>query len=222
MLHINGAIETGTNAIGFINQMLANYPRGARQNIGFLIPYADISTPTESSLWETTAMLARGFEALDCSVAIEYEPQMANLCRVSERITHWLVMAGIGPDRFYVEDNEEDGFEFGFRIDYCYEQDFADVGQDFWKFVSKLVPLREPLRSEIHSAGFDPMNTICPGPNDFLLMIQPDLASDRYEFPPQEFWTKRCDAERAERESRSAKSPIKLIASNGNRLDSPS
>ncbi|MFD0740094.1 hypothetical protein ACFQZQ_12490 [Lysobacter koreensis] len=175
-------------------------------------------------------MLAPGFDAFDCAVAVEYEPLMVNLSRVSERITLWLVMAGIGPDRFYtVVEEDGDGFEFGFRIDYCHEDDFAETGEDFWKFVSQLVPLREPQLSYIHSAHFDPMNTICPGPNDFLLMIKPDLTSARYEFPPQEFWSKRYEdywrqheAKRAERESKRLERPLKLIAPNEHRVDSPS
>jgi hypothetical protein len=208
-------------------------PTNQPGNIGFLIAQTLISTLSGATNTRGNTVVIGGLKAFDCA-GDKYGTEMAHLRSVSEKITHWLVMAGIGPDRFYIvvdgseEDGFDDGFEFGFRIDYRFEDDFAEVGQEFWKFVDQLVPLHEPRHINIHSADFDPMMTICPGPNDFLLMIQPDLTSDRYEFPPQEFWTKRCrdywhrhNAEWAEREGESRNSPLKLIASNGRRLDSP-
>lgn len=172
-------------------------------------------------------MLAYGEEVFDCSAMVEHEPRMANLRRASEKITFWLVMEGIPLDGFYATiETDATGFEFGFRINNAYLDDFAEIEKSFWIYVNELVPLKVKLLTWIYSPAFEPLCNISNGPDDFLLLIDPDLESGAYKFPPQEFWTARNDAfkresaiEWARMEDKRRNRPIKLVASEGRRVD---
>lgn len=177
-------------------------------------------------------MHATGIDVFDCTVMVEHEPRMANLQRVLEQLALWLLSREIAPFSFCAEvDDEDDGFwfNFGFSVDDGYFEDFAKVEMEFWAYVSSLVPLRVEHLTWLYSPKFKPGSTIEQLDDYFELSISPDLSSVAYRLPPQEFWTKRSKIEEmkyhvewARREDKRRNRPVKLIASDGHRLDSSS
>jgi hypothetical protein len=171
-----------------------------------------------------------GMDVFDCSVMVEHEPRMANLRRVLEQLALWLISRKLAPFSFYAAvDDDDDGFDFGFAVDDAYLDDFAEVEMEFWEYVSQLVPLTVEDLTFIYSPSRQPGSTINKCSDYFELSISPDLSSVAYRFPPQEFWTKRSELEQVEYAVELARShskrrnrPVRLIASDGQRLESPS
>ena len=145
-------------------------------------------------------MLWVGHDAFDWNECVAYKLQMEELEGAADMICVWLVKHGIGVDQVAVSVEEANEYselkyiiEFGCRIPNDYKERFLELEVAFWKCVEPYCPLHIRLIADIYSENFESGSTIWEGPDDFLVMIEPDQLSVRYQFPPNEFWEKRLE-----------------------------